>query len=275
MSTTCAPTLNAVVSWLKPGVEAERQCREDHVVGRVAEVVADALGPDDQVAVARARRPSACRCCPTCRGSPPCRCRSRGVGASAGSCEVTSAHAWSWYVRPPVARGVVADHDDVLDRGQSASSSRSSARRSAVVTRTRTSQSFRMYPTCWGSQHRVDRDEDAAGGRAAEDRLDRLDPLVEVDRDALARSSPSSARPPANRATVPRARRTCGVRRVRDRRVASACRALSRRWCNPFSSAPRGGRVTKRGTPARCRGSRSGRAPRSGYGTSSASASGA
>ena len=36
----------------EPGVEAERQRREDDVVGGVAEVAADALGADDEVAVA-------------------------------------------------------------------------------------------------------------------------------------------------------------------------------------------------------------------------------
>ena len=41
-----------------------------------------------------------------------------------------------------------------------------------------------------GLQHRVDRHEDAAGGRGAEDRHDGLDPLVEVDADALAALEP-------------------------------------------------------------------------------------
>ena len=41
----------AVVSWLKPASKLSGQRRQDHVVLVVAEVVADALGPDDEVAV--------------------------------------------------------------------------------------------------------------------------------------------------------------------------------------------------------------------------------
>ena len=51
MSTTCALRGEGGRELAEAGVEAEREGRQDHVVLVVAEVVADALGPDDEVAV--------------------------------------------------------------------------------------------------------------------------------------------------------------------------------------------------------------------------------
>ena len=48
-------------------------------------------------------------------------------------------------------------------------------------------------------QQRVDRHEDAAGGRGAEERDDRLDPLVEVDGHPLAAPEAESAQSGAER----------------------------------------------------------------------------
>ena len=59
------------------GVEAERQGGEDAVVLGVLQVLAHALGAGDEVAMGEHHALRLARCCPTCRGSPPCRRRSR------------------------------------------------------------------------------------------------------------------------------------------------------------------------------------------------------
>ena len=51
MRTTCAPDVERGRQLAEARVEAQRKHREDHVVGRVADVVADALRADDQVAM--------------------------------------------------------------------------------------------------------------------------------------------------------------------------------------------------------------------------------
>ena len=130
-----------------------------------------------------------------------------------------------------------------------------------------------------GLQHRVDRDEDAAGGRGPEDRHDGLDPLVEVDADALAALQADLAEARGEgRDVVPQL--AVGERgvleRQRGRRQARRRAESATIWwswvCIVRCLSLWSGGLTTRGRPARCTGSRSEPARGSGSGTSFAAA---
>ena len=170
----------------EPSVEAERQHREDDVVLVVAEVLADALRRRRAGCGARGRRPSAYRCCRMCRGSPPCRRRSRfGSGAVIDAAELAPAVTVR-SARTGTDRSRRRPRSRARPTGSCAAPRASISSRSAEVTSTRTSQSRDDVANLLRAQQRVDRDEDAASGRGSEHRRHGLDPLVEVDGHPLA-----------------------------------------------------------------------------------------
>ncbi len=191
------------------GVEAQRQRREDDVVGVVPEVAADALGADEEVAVAEhhALRPA----------------RAAGGVEDRGHVEIDPEYRLQGLRRRPPARGRRAGRLDLApSRSTGPSSTRTTCwragsaatslsiccHRARLVTSTRTSQSDRTWTDLWSLEQRVHGDEDQPGRRRREDRLHRLESAC---RDRSPPGRHAVVRSPAVRARV-HARRPSGSR---------------------------------------------------------------
>ena len=185
MSTTCAPTVKRRRQLAEPGVEAQRQRGEDHVVGDVAEVVADALAADEEVAVAEHDA-------------------LRLAGASGGvedrrHVEVDRAPRLELECRVhefdpgervaitfAVDGGHVADHDHVPDSGafvEDCGEQREALGRRDQDTNVAVTEDV---PDLRRTEQRIDRDERSPRRGDAEHGLDRLRPLLEKHRDPIA-----------------------------------------------------------------------------------------
>ena len=126
-------------------IEAERQCGENHIVRAIAEVVADALGSDNEVTVAEHDSLGSARAAGCIEDGGHVR-----VDDLASDCETARGTGWPGTYRVslrPVRRGQQHSRPTSTTCStdlHSASSSRSRANRSGDVTKTRTSQSRMM-----------------------------------------------------------------------------------------------------------------------------------
>ena len=194
------------------GVEAQRQRGEDDVVLDVAEVLADARAAGQDVAV---REHDALRLAGAARGVEDRRHVDVDDVGLRDRVAAAAERLPGVQLQVGGRLGGGAEHDDVLDGGLlelvaqqlEALRGRDEDAHAAVV---------EDVGDLLGLEHRVDRDEHAAGGRGAEDRDDGLDPLVEVDADALAALEPELAQPGGERRhLVPQL--AVGERRVLER----------------------------------------------------------
>ena len=126
------------------GVERQRQRREERVVGMVLEVAARRSSRPPPCCDATARRPSACRCCPRCRGSPPCRCRSTRWPCWAVAAASVRPHRMAHDRAPSARQRVAGDTTTCAGPGNPRAPVASSAAVRGEVTSTRTLQSRRM-----------------------------------------------------------------------------------------------------------------------------------
>ena len=187
-----------VVSWLSPASKLSGRTARMQSSPAVAEILAHALAADEQVAVRQhdpLRLPGAPRRVedrrhvevdpaplavrPRRRSAPSNRARAHGrSGGGSGTPPTTITCSTD----EPSPQLVAKQLQPLRRRDQDADA--------AVA---------EDVADLMRAQQRVDRNEDAAGGRGAEERDDRLDPLVEVDGHPLAALEPELAQPGAER----------------------------------------------------------------------------
>ena len=177
------------------GVEAERQCREDHVIGDVPEVVADAGGARPAGCGGSIRRPSACPCSRRCRRWRRCRCRGRpSAGAVHARVRRNRPTSRSSDAGPPSGPSLTRRRrprraPPAARLARSSRSSRESFGRGHEHADVAVGQDVPDLPR---TKDRIDRNEDTPSRRGSEHRDHGLDTLVEVDGDTvLALQTPS------------------------------------------------------------------------------------
>ena len=221
----------------------------------VLQVLADAVRARPAGCGATAPRPSAGRCFPRCRGSPPCRRRSGG-GRTTPSAR-RSAQSWrgagkrrarACRKRPTT---ITCSTDSSVARGH---------RRAASNALRRGDQHADVavgedVADLMGAQQRVDRHEYAARDRGRERGYDRLDPLVEVDGHPIARRQAEGPQsPPRLRAS--RSQSSAYVTVVSLKVSAGAIGPRARLLGDRGDGAGCASALTMPRRPARCRGSR-------------------
>ena len=184
-----------MVSWLNPASKLKRQRGQDHVVRSVAEVVADALGPCDEVSVAEhdsLRLTGAAG-----RVHDGGHVRIDGTGGEHGPATGGKRPGTHRVLALPAqirggSRAVPHEHYvlDGLALLEFLAEQGEPLRRGHQDPHIAVLKDVTDLP---GPQQRVDRDKDPAACRHAEQRGDRLDSLVEIDGNPVTAAKPQGA----------------------------------------------------------------------------------